>query len=86
MAGGRRSGEPVALDLRRNAAWALLGQLVFAACHWGGLIILGRLAGPAELGRYALALAVVTPIMLFGGLQMRELQVSDAQQRHAFGD
>ena len=76
----------MALDLRRNAAWALLGQLVFAACHWGGLIILGRLAGPAELGRYALALAVVTPIMLFGGLQMRELQVSDAQQRHAFGD
>jgi O-antigen/teichoic acid export membrane protein len=76
----------MALSLRRNAAWALAGQLVFAACHWGGLIILGRLAGPEELGRYALALAVVTPIMLFGGLQMRELQVADAKQRHAFED
>lgn len=76
----------MALGLRRNAAWALVGQLVFAACHWGGLIILGRLAGPEELGRYALALAVVTPIMLFGGLQMRELQVADAKQRHPFED
>jgi O-antigen/teichoic acid export membrane protein len=76
----------VALSLRRDAAWALLGQLVFAVCHWGGFIVLGRLAGPQELGRYALALAVVTPIMLFGGLQMRQLQVADVMQSHPFQD
>ena len=74
------------LTLRRNAAWVLLGQAAFAACHWGTFIILGRLAGPEELGRYALALAVVTPILLFGGLQMREIQVSDANQRYHFAD
>jgi O-antigen/teichoic acid export membrane protein len=76
----------MALSLRRNAAWALLGQVVFAACHWGGFIILGRLGGPEVLGRYVLALAVVTPIMMFGRLQMRELQVADAAQRHPFED
>jgi O-antigen/teichoic acid export membrane protein len=76
----------MALSLRRNAAWAFLGQVVFAACHWGGFIVLGRLGGPEELGRYALALAVVTPIMLFGRMQMRELQVADAVQRHRFED
>jgi O-antigen/teichoic acid export membrane protein len=78
--------EPIALGLRHNAAWAFFGQVVFAACHWGGLIILGRLAGPEEVGRYALALAVATPIMLFGGLQMREIQVADANQRYRFED
>ena len=76
----------MALSLRRNAVWVLLGQVVFAACHWGGFIILGRLAGPEELGRYALALAVVTPIMMFGGLQMRQLQVADARQLYRFED
>lgn len=76
----------MALNLRRNAAWALSGQLVSSACHWGGLIILGRLAGPEVLGRYALALAVVAPIMQFGGLQMRQLQVADSTQRYRFED
>jgi O-antigen/teichoic acid export membrane protein len=76
----------MALSLRRNAAWALIGEVAFAACHWGGFIVLGRLAGPQELGRYALALAVVTPIVLFGGLQMRQLQVADATERYPFQD
>jgi O-antigen/teichoic acid export membrane protein len=74
------------LSLRRNAAWAFLGQVVFAASLWGCFIVLARLAGPEELGRYALALAVVTPIMLFGRMQMRELQVVDARQRYRFDD
>jgi O-antigen/teichoic acid export membrane protein len=76
----------MALSLRRNAAWTLLGQVVFAACHWASFIILGRLGGPEELGQYALALAVVTPIMLFAGLQMRQLQVADAVRRYRFED
>jgi O-antigen/teichoic acid export membrane protein len=76
----------MALSLRRNAAWTFLGQVVFAACHWVGFIIIGRLGGPEELGRYAFALALVTPIMLFAGLQMRELQVADATQRYRFDD
>jgi O-antigen/teichoic acid export membrane protein len=76
----------MALSLRRNAAWALLGQVVFATCHWAGVVVLGRLGGPEELGRYGLALAVVTPIMLFAGLQMRELQVVDATERYSYRD
>jgi len=76
----------MALSLRHNAAWAFLGQVVFAACHWGGVIVLGRLGGPEVLGRYALAVAVVMPIMVFGRMQMRELQVVDARQRYRFED
>jgi O-antigen/teichoic acid export membrane protein len=76
----------MALSLRRNAAWTFLGQVVYAACHWAGFIVLGRLGGPEELGRYAFALALVTPIMLFAGLQMRELQVADATRRYRFED
>ena len=78
--------ERMALSLKRNAVWALLGEVVFAACQWGGFVILGRLAGPEELGRYALALAVTTPVVLFGGLQMRQLQVVDAALRYSFRD
>jgi O-antigen/teichoic acid export membrane protein len=74
------------LSLQRNAAWAFLGEAVFAACHWGGFVVLGRLGGPEVLGRYALALAVVLPMMLFGGMQMRQLQAVDAAQRYAFAD
>ena len=48
--------------------------------------MLGRLGGPEELGRYALALAVVMPIMVFAGFQTRQLQVADPTNRFAFED
>jgi len=72
------------MRLRHNVAWMMAGQGVYALCQWGKLIALARLGGPEVVGTFALALAIAAPIMLFGGLQMRQVLVADALGRFAF--
>ncbi len=38
------------------------------------------------IGRYILALAITAPVILFFELKLREVQASDANDRHQFGD
>ena len=58
------------------------GQGVYVACQWGMLIALARLAGPAAVGRFALALAVTAPIMLLSNLALRSALVTDVAGEH----
>jgi O-antigen/teichoic acid export membrane protein len=67
-----------ARSLRRNFSAALTGNVVYAASQFGMLVALAQLTSPAEVGRYALALAVTSPIFIFAGLKLRQVQVTDA--------
>jgi O-antigen/teichoic acid export membrane protein len=62
----------------------MVGQGLYALCQWGKLVGLARLGGPEIVGTFALALAIAAPIMLFGGLQMRQVLVADAVGRFTF--
>lgn len=75
-----------ALSLRRNFSWALVGNGVFAVCQWGVLVVLAKVIGdPAAVGRFALALAVTTPVYMLAQLQLRGIQATDAQRLYQFG-
>jgi O-antigen/teichoic acid export membrane protein len=50
------------------------------------LVVLAKLGSPQVVGKYALALAVCSPIILFSNLQLREFQATDARRDYAFGD
>jgi O-antigen/teichoic acid export membrane protein len=78
--------QPAGLGLGRNAAWMFLGQVGSAVGQWAILIILARLGGPALVGQFTLALAIVTPMIVFSQLQMREIQAVDATCRYTFAD
>ncbi len=73
-------------SLRANFAWTLAGNLIYAACQWGMLIVLAKLGSPALVGEFALALALVAPLFLFAGLNTRMVQASDVRQSFRFGE
>jgi O-antigen/teichoic acid export membrane protein len=77
---------PASLSLRRNFAWGLTGNVVYAACQWSMLAVLARLTSPEVVGRYALGLAIGTPIFLFTNLNLAQVQATDARGEYALGD
>jgi O-antigen/teichoic acid export membrane protein len=69
-----------------NVRWTLLGTAANSAGTWLLVVILARWSGPAEVGTYAIALALTAPVMAFAGLQMRTLLASDAKRSYTFGE
>ncbi len=49
-------------SLRRNVAWALAGNLGYSACQWGVLVCIAKLGTAADVGRFALGLALTAPV------------------------
>ena len=71
----------------RGRLWsdaALIGvaQALSSGCQWGVLIALARLGGPEMVGRFALALAIAAPAMLFSNLALRQALVTDVRGEH----
>jgi len=73
-------------SLRRNFSWMFVGNVLYAACLWGIISALAKLGSPEAVGRYALASAVATPVMLFANLQLRPILATDSEGKYAFGD
>ena len=74
------------LSLRRNFSWTFFGNLVYAGCQWGMLVVIAKLGTPEMVGKFTLGLAVTAPIVLFSNLQLRVVQATDAKQQYQFGD
>lgn len=84
---GPRAGRELrhGLPLSVNFAWTTVGHLVYAACQWGQLSILAKLGSPEMLGEFVLALAVTSPVMMLSSLELRSIQVTDADREYSFG-
>ena len=65
------------LSLRRNFSWTLLGNVVYAGCQWGVIVVLAKLGTPEMVGQFALAVAIVTPVIMFSNLQLRAVLATD---------
>ncbi|MBW4687800.1 MAG: oligosaccharide flippase family protein [Komarekiella atlantica HA4396-MV6] len=74
------------LSLRRNFYWTFAGNMIYASCQWGMLVVLAKLGTPEMVGRFTLGLAVTAPIILFSNLNLRAVQATDAKQQYRFGD
>ncbi|MGH6899062.1 MAG: lipopolysaccharide biosynthesis protein [Geminicoccaceae bacterium] len=72
-------------SLWSNAAIMGLGQIVYALCQWGILIVVARSGGPEMVGRFALALAIAAPAMLLSNLALRSALVTDVRGEHPLG-
>ncbi len=71
-------------SLRENATWAVVGNVGYAACQCAILVVLAKLASAADVGLFALALAITAPVMLATSLQLRVVQATDARGDHPF--
>ena len=70
--------------LVNNFSWTLAGNVVYAACQWGILIVLARIASPEIVGKFGLGLAFSAPIMIFSSLKLRSVLVTDARREYDF--
>src|SRR5690606_20475603 len=83
VASTRRTMRP---SLRRNFAWTFAGNSVYMASQWGMLVVLAKLGSPSVVGQFAYALAIVSPAILFGNLQLRAILATDIETEYEFGD
>jgi O-antigen/teichoic acid export membrane protein len=78
------SQSPAGASLRRNVAWALAGNLGYSACQWGVLVCIAKLGTAADVGRFALGLALTAPVITLISLNLRLLQSTDARSDYPF--
>jgi O-antigen/teichoic acid export membrane protein len=73
------------VSLRKNFAWTLAGNAIYAACQWGMLVSIAKLGTPAMLGQFALGLAVTAPVFMLTGLNLRVVLATDARGEYRLG-
>jgi O-antigen/teichoic acid export membrane protein len=74
----------VGTSWRSNFAWALSGNVVYAACQWGMVVALAKLGSSFLVGQFSLGLAIATPVFMFTNLQLRAVQGTDARRQYSF--
>src|SRR6516165_6140027 len=74
------------LTLRMNFLWTLTGNVFYAACQWGILVVLAKLGTSQMVGEFALALAITAPVVIGAGLSLRSIQATDETSQYRFGD
>jgi O-antigen/teichoic acid export membrane protein len=70
---------------RADFSWMFVGNAVYAGGQFAILMLLAKLLQPEYVGQYALALAVVYPVIQFTNLQLRAVITSDARRGIHFG-
>ena len=73
-------------SLRRNVAWAFVGNVVFALCQWLILVSITKFASVRAAGDWILALALTAPIFVFAQFRLRQVQSTDARGDFRWGD
>jgi O-antigen/teichoic acid export membrane protein len=69
-----------------SLGWTLAGEVMFAAGQFGMLVVMARLGSEAALGRYALGIAIATPLFVITSLHLRPTYVVSDDSRFEFGD
>ena len=78
---------PRQITLRLNVLWSLTGNVVYAVCQLGILVVLAKLGTHEMIGQFALGLAIASPVMICAGLSsLRIVQATDARADHRFQD
>src|SRR5947208_1101307 len=72
-------------SLRKDFAWILAGNSVYAATQWGIVMALAKLSSVTAVGQLALGMAVTAPIFLFSNLNLRLVLATDGGHQYAFG-
>jgi O-antigen/teichoic acid export membrane protein len=67
-----------------NMAWMLVGNVAYGFSQWALLVTLAKIGTIEMVGNFALAMAVVLPVLMFSSLNLRSLQVTDSQGSYRF--
>jgi O-antigen/teichoic acid export membrane protein len=73
-------------SLRSNFKWTLFGNVVYAGCQWGFLVVLAKIGSPEMVGQFTLGLAITAPIFMLSNLNLRAVVAPDAGCEYRFVD
>jgi O-antigen/teichoic acid export membrane protein len=62
----------------------LVGNVAYGFSQWGLLVTLAKIGTIEMVGNFALALAVVLPVLMFSSLSLRSLQITDHNGSYRF--
>lgn len=82
--GGANQKQARMIGLKKNISYAFVGNLVYTACQWGVLVSLTKLTSVEVVGRFALAMAICTPITVLASMNLGTVQVTDSQNVNSF--
>lgn len=74
------------LSLKKNFSWTILGNVIYAICQWGMLVVLAKLGSAEIVGQFTLALAVIAPVIMITNMQLRGVQATDAKNKYLLSD
>jgi O-antigen/teichoic acid export membrane protein len=74
------------VSLRWNFSWTFVGNVIYAACQWGILVMLAKVGNPQMVGQFGLALAIAMPVFALSSLQLRAVLTTDVHERIPFGE
>jgi O-antigen/teichoic acid export membrane protein len=69
-----------------QVSWMLAGNVSYAGCQWGILMILTKMVPPAMVGQFGLGLAISVPVLMFTNFQLRSLQATGASLEFGIND
>jgi len=81
-----RNSKDKMTSLKKNFSWTLVGNAIYAGCQWGMLVVLAKLGSPQVVGQFALASAIITPVIMITNMQLRGVQATDAKKEYFFSD
>lgn len=67
-----------------NIVWMLVGNVAYGFSQWALLVALAKIGTIEMVGTFALALAVVLPVLMFSSLSLRSLQITDHSGLYRF--
>jgi O-antigen/teichoic acid export membrane protein len=70
--------------VKKEIGWGVIGQLTYVIGQFVVLSVLARFASPEDVGRFALAGAIIMPIFAFFNLGLRFNQASSVEQEGCF--
>lgn len=73
------------LSLKKNFAFTLFGNFAYGGAQWAMLMVIAKLGSPEMLGRFALAMAITAPVVMFANLNLRTVIATDADAKRPFG-
>jgi O-antigen/teichoic acid export membrane protein len=72
--------------LGSSALWLLVGNLFYVGSQWFVVLMLARLSGAEAVGMFALASAIVVPVITLLQLSLRIALVTDVAEQNPFSD
>jgi O-antigen/teichoic acid export membrane protein len=66
------------------SARMLAGNVAYAVCQGGWLILISKLASDDSRGRFVLAMTIAAPIIAFASLGLRSMLATDVKHEHSF--